>query len=129
MSCRSMMSALLTCRDEQKWATCSWLLLRHLADQIPPLDPPMDEMDEQPEDANEGIHLTPSVVDLADSTGSTSALPVLATTGKTLTEEELHKDLVLPAVSYDEARRHMTRTDFFIGLDHDNVRREACETD
>lgn len=81
----------------------------------------MREVAEKPATDDIGIHLTPSAVDLVDASAATSELPALTTTGKKLTKEELEEDLVLPSCSYDEARRHMTRTDFFIGLDHDNV--------
>ncbi|CAK9781101.1 hypothetical protein CC85DRAFT_282535 [Cutaneotrichosporon oleaginosum] len=115
--------------DEQKWASCSWLLLRHMAQRVPKLDPPMrnpnraddddddgdDEMPDPAED-NGGINLTPSTMDVVALHAAKPSVPL-----RKLTEEELYADIVLPRVTYDDARRLMTRTDFFDGLDHDNI--------
>jgi hypothetical protein len=65
-------------RDEQKWSSCSWLLLRHLAQMCPSL---------QDDD---------------------SAF-----------EQEFH----MPSVSYSDARKIMTRTDFLDPLDASQVSR------
>lgn len=62
---------MLTKRDEQKWSSCSWLLLRHLAKMAPTI----------PED------------------------------GSPLEEDDT------PSVSFADARRIMTRTDFLEPLD------------
>lgn len=97
-----------------------------MAQAAPSLEPPMasstedgGDKDEEPDPAedNGGIHLTPSAMDI------TAVLPIKPEiTLPKLTEEELYTDIVLPKVTYDDARRLMTRTDFFDGLDHDNVR-------
>ncbi|BEI93296.1 uncharacterized protein CcaverHIS019_0509240 [Cutaneotrichosporon cavernicola] len=114
--------------DEQKWASCSWLLLRHMAQNAPKLDPLMamgdpkakeeDEDDEKPDPAEDhgGIDLTPSAMDVVAMHTAESSVPL-----PKLTEDELYTDIVLPRVTYDDARRLMTRTDFFDGLDHDNI--------
>ncbi|RSH88872.1 hypothetical protein EHS25_002534 [Saitozyma podzolica] len=77
--------------DEQKWASCSWLLLRHFARQGPVLHSEVEEDDRAPDDDVERP------------------------------EVDLREDIVLPKVSYEEARRIMTRTDFIEPLDHLHV--------
>lgn len=104
-----------------------------MAQNAPSLNPPMrgEEVSGDPdgpdEDAdNGGIHLTPSILDNM-ATVAVKTEPDLPK----LTEEELYEEIVLPKVTYDDARRLMTRTDFFDGLDHDNVRFRdwrVCET-
>ena len=67
-------------RDEQKWSSCSWLLLRHLAGMCPSLQ----------ED-----------------------------------ESAYEQDFYMPSVSYADARKIMTRTDFLDPLDAYQVSRVA----
>lgn len=77
--------------------SCSWLLLRHLAQKAPTLDAEPTTVDE---------------VDLGaieDSAEETVDMP------PTL------EDLKMPRVSFDDARRIMTRTDFVEELDHLHV--------
>ena len=69
--------AYLTSRDEQKWSSCSWLILRDLAKKAPRL-PEVGEDDHMP---------------------------------------AIEDDYEMPSVSYAEARRIMTRTDFLDPLD------------
>lgn len=83
--------------------------LKHLNREI-------EKLEEDPEknlDLDE-IHLTPAPADDRASTAHDSDRPEIS-------EEELNTDIDLPRVTYDDARRLMTRTDFFEGLDHDNV--------
>lgn len=97
-----------------------------MAQNAPKLDPPMsnpseeddgdDEVPDPAEDYGE-INLTPSAMDVVAMQAAKSDVPM-----PKLTEDELFADIVLPRVTYDDARRLMTRTDFFDGLDHDNVR-------
>lgn len=96
-----------------------------MAHATPSLDPPMgtsavahggDNDVLVPAEDLGGVHLTPSSMDV------TAVLAVKPTAPlPKLTEEELYADIVMPKVTYDDARRLMTRTDFFEGLDHDNV--------
>ncbi|KAK8864544.1 hypothetical protein IAR55_001794 [Kwoniella newhampshirensis] len=93
--------------DEQN---CSWLLLRHLAKAAPTLSPYMrtvaevppvpevahDEEQEEPEQSSSAVDITPPP---APSFG----------------------DLHLPNVTYEEARKIMTRADFLEPLDHDHL--------
>ncbi len=98
-----------------------------MAQNAPKLDPPMgnpsadaddDGGDEEPDPAedNGGINLTPSAMDVIAMHAAKPVQPL-----RKLSEDELYADIVLPRVTYDDARRLMTRTDFFDGLDHDNV--------
>jgi hypothetical protein len=84
--------------NDRLTVSCSWLLLRHLAQKAPTLDAEPTTVDE---------------VDLGaieDSAEETVDLP------PTL------EDLKMPRVSFDDARRIMTRTDFLEQLDHLHVR-------
>lgn len=84
--------------------------LRHLRRELAALEQDPEE------DLNlDEIHLTPAPADDMAVEAHDSRRPELS-------EEELNKDIDLPRVTYDDARRLMTRTDFFEGLDHDNVR-------
>lgn len=89
-----------------------------MAQEAPRLRPLKAEL-EAPADPEEGldlneIHLTPAPADDMAVEAHVSRRPEIS-------EEELNKDIDLPRVTYDDARRLMTRTDFFEGLDHDNV--------
>lgn len=70
----------LMTRDEQKWSSCSWLLLRHLAKMCPSLEDGVEPGD----------------------------------------------DFEMPSVSYSDARRIMTRTDFLDPLDAFQVSRDVA---
>lgn len=78
--------------------SCSWLLLRHLAQKAPALDAEPTTVDE--------VDLG-AVEDASEETPD--SIPTL---------EDLH----MPRVSYDDARRIMTRADFVEQLDHLHVR-------
>nr|ODO01229.1 hypothetical protein L204_01957 [Cryptococcus depauperatus CBS 7855] len=91
--------------------SCSWLILRHLAKAADPLPlyplilTPSSSEEEDSDDANivnEGIR---------------SSSPVNVTPPRELSGE----DLYLPKVTYEEARRIMTRTDFLGDLDHYHI--------
>jgi hypothetical protein len=70
----------------------------------------------------EAVHLFPAPIDISkhDAIVQTENLEC-ELAAPAIDKEALYKDLELPAVCYDEARRIMTRTDFFDGLDHANV--------
>ncbi|ORY32864.1 hypothetical protein BCR39DRAFT_557421 [Naematelia encephala] len=78
--------------DEQKWSSCSWLLLRHLAKMAPTL--PGVGPTTVPDNEEESTHTGPEPDD---------------------------EDTSLPKVTFEEARRIMTRTDFVQDLDHLHV--------
>jgi hypothetical protein len=78
--------------------SCSWLLLRHLAQKAPTLDAEPTTVDE--------VDMA-AVEDASEETPD--SIPTL---------EDLH----MPRVSYDDARRIMTRADFVEQLDHLHVR-------
>jgi hypothetical protein len=78
-------------------SSCSWLLLRDLAKRVPTLEAEPTGVDE--------VDL--SVVEDA-SEETADVIPSL-------------EDLQMPRVSYDEARRIMTRADFLEQLDHLHV--------
>jgi hypothetical protein len=77
--------------------SCSWLLLRHLAQKAPTLDAEPTTVDE--------VDMA-AVEDASEETPD--SIPTL---------EDLH----MPRVSYDDARRIMTRADFVEQLDHLHV--------
>ncbi|WOO81138.1 uncharacterized protein LOC62_03G004670 [Vanrija pseudolonga] len=106
--------------DEQKWASCSWLLLRDLADKGPALDPPLGHRpDHDAVDSPDGIQLTPSVYD--QTSGCPAPIDDENESVPHVPAADLSVDVELPKVTFDDARRLMTRTDFFEGLDHDNI--------
>jgi len=78
--------------------SCSWLLLRDLAQKAPTLDAEPTTVDE--------VDMA-AVEDASEETPD--SIPTL---------EDLH----MPRVSYDEGRRIMTRADFVEQLDHLHVR-------
>ncbi|ODO06441.1 hypothetical protein L198_01673 [Cryptococcus wingfieldii CBS 7118] len=99
--------------DEQKWASCSWLILRHLAQAGPALTPyppalpsipSKDDVEYRPVPDNDGEHVR--------SSSSVNITPPV---------EISSEDLVLPKVTFEEARRIMTRADFLGALDHYHV--------
>lgn len=79
-----------------------------------------EESEDEELDLNK-IHLTPAPADIEAPAESEVIEVNENTSGPKISEEELNKDIDLPRVTYDDARRLMTRTDFFEGLDHDNV--------
>ncbi|KAL1411457.1 hypothetical protein Q8F55_002413 [Vanrija albida] len=106
--------------DEQKWASCSWLLLRDLAEKGPALEPPLGHRPEHEEtDFPDGVQLIPSVWD--QSTGDPAPIDDENASVPHVDTADLMVDVDLPKVTFDDARRLMTRTDFFEGLDHDNI--------
>ncbi|WVR09790.1 hypothetical protein IAU60_006866 [Kwoniella sp. DSM 27419] len=98
--------------DEQKWASCSWLLLRHLSKMTPPLTefPSIGgaESTLHTEDDSESVDDTP-----VESASSVNVTPPPTNTSS--------KDINLPYVTYEAARRIMTRTDFLNDLDHYHI--------
>ncbi|WVQ67251.1 uncharacterized protein L199_005446 [Kwoniella botswanensis] len=99
--------------DEQKWASCSWLLLRHLAKMIPPLSPyPVVEPDAISPIDND-LPLAEESAEGETSNSSVNVTPPAA--------EPSSADIHLPYVTYEAARRIMTRTDFLNELDHYHV--------
>lgn len=89
-----------------------------MAEKVPPLEKSVAEVlaEEKPHKVDlEKIHLTPAPAD------DEAAEQPQETHGPAMPEDELNRDIDLPRVSFDDARRLMTRTDFFEGLDHDNV--------
>ncbi|WWC94615.1 hypothetical protein V866_001462 [Kwoniella sp. B9012] len=99
--------------DEQKWASCSWLLLRHLARMIPPLSPyPLVEPNATSPIDND-LPLAEESAEGETSNSSVNVTPPAA--------EPSSADIHLPYVTYEAARRIMTRTDFLNELDHYHV--------
>lgn len=86
--------------------SCSWLLLRHLAQQAPPL-----EMDDQ----------TPPSIDDGAPSGPDTGSNEVVTDDRLESSKPVVGDLNLPRVAFDDARRIMTRTDFLEPLDHLHV--------
>lgn len=88
------------------------------AEPLKHLNREIKDMEKDPEENLnlDEIHLTPAPADDRAVEAHDSDKPT------EISEEELNKDVDLPRVTYDDARRLMTRTDFFEGLDHDNVR-------
>lgn len=117
--------------------------MRHLAQEAPPLTPPIEAEDVVEEKTNEDgttrIHLLGGPLqDLVtkqpeeakakdhdeedEKPASGPDVPVADDSGSPKTHFlDLTADCELPKVSYDDARRLMKRTDFFDGLDHANV--------
>ncbi|WVW84094.1 hypothetical protein I302_106123 [Kwoniella bestiolae CBS 10118] len=93
---------------------CSWLLLRHLSKMIPPLSPyPLVE----PEITTSPIdNDLPLAVESPESETSNSSVNVTPPA-----KEPSSADIHLPYVTYEAARRIMTRTDFLNELDHYHV--------
>ncbi|OCF32981.1 hypothetical protein I317_04303 [Kwoniella heveanensis CBS 569] len=93
---------------------CSWLLLRHLAKMIPPLS-------EYPRigGIESTLHDEPKSADAVDDKApSVSSSSVNVTPPPTNTSSA---DIHLPYVTYEAARRIMTRTDFLNDLDHYHI--------
>ncbi|WVQ82082.1 hypothetical protein IAT38_004210 [Cryptococcus sp. DSM 104549] len=114
--------------DEQKWASCSWLILRHLAQAADPLGP-YPPIFPSPEPllptADEPIS-----GDLSDENGpgaptevaeATPAARSPSSVDVTPPREVSREDILLPSVTYEEARRIMTRADFLDPLDHYHI--------
>lgn len=76
-----------------------------------------DEDDDDPE----VIHVTPSPIDILEKEKKAPIKQEEPVDEEPMSQEELEAELVMPKVSYDDARRLMTRADFFEGLDHANV--------
>ncbi|OWZ51164.1 hypothetical protein C356_02307 [Cryptococcus neoformans c45] len=97
--------------DEQKWASCSWLILRHLANAAEPLSPypsivppiPLESPDDAHLDKEDGHMRSSSAVNVTPPREISSA------------------DIHLPKMTYEEARRIMTRADFLEALDHYHI--------
>ncbi|KAK4683814.1 hypothetical protein P7C73_g6405, partial [Tremellales sp. Uapishka_1] len=113
--------------DEQKWASCSWLLLRHLAQQAPPLrqypyEGPSYALASDTNDSS--IDLTPApLTSITISEIERELLPPLEGIIEPIPEdaEPTSDDVYSPRVTYEEARRIMTRADFLADLDHHNI--------
>ncbi|WWC70154.1 uncharacterized protein I206_104101 [Kwoniella pini CBS 10737] len=99
--------------DEQKWASCSWLLLRHLAKMIPPLSeyPVMDAV--EPAATENDLPVAENASGEETSNSSVNVTPPVT--------EASSADIHLPHVTYEAARRIMTRTDFVNDLDHYHI--------
>lgn len=99
--------------DEQKWArcvrqvranfSCSWLLLRHFAQNFPSLDSTPTDITDEP-------RIPDLTIDISDDDVNVSEPGLIAS-------NPLLEDLKVPEVTYEEARRIMTRTDFIEPLD------------
>lgn len=91
--------------------SCSWLLLRHMAQEAPAL-----EIDD----------LTPPGSSSDNDDDPATALETLQgiTDDKLESTKPVIGDLHMPRVAFDDARRIMTRTDFLEPLDHLHVSRE-----
>lgn len=110
-----------------RWASCSWLLLRHLAKMVPSLDSPILEEEDDDDEAGK-IHLSPLPIDYDHSAEIVAEENTIVAAENILAGEpeiKLYENVILPGVSYDDARRIMTRTDFFEGLDIANVSHSA----
>ncbi|WVQ86539.1 hypothetical protein IAS59_000252 [Cryptococcus gattii] len=94
--------------DEQN---CSWLILRHLANAAEPLSPYPSVLPPIPLESPDEAHLEKE----DDPRRSSSAVNV------TLPREISSADIHLPKVTYEEARRIMTRADFLEALDHYHI--------
>ncbi|WWC89167.1 uncharacterized protein L201_004085 [Kwoniella dendrophila CBS 6074] len=96
--------------DEQN---CSWLLLRHLANMLPPLsDYPVVESNDSTSNNNElPVVEEPPADETSNSSVNVTPPP----------KEPSSADIHLPHVTYEAARRIMTRTDFLMDLDHYHV--------
>lgn len=97
--------------DEQKWASCSWLILRHLANAAEPLPPYPSIFPPIPLESPDDAHLEKE----DDHKRSSSAVNV--TPPREISSADIH----LPKVTYEEARRIMTRADFLEALDHYHI--------
>lgn len=84
-------------RDEQKWASCSWLLLREFAKKFPQVGESAVASDDTP-------------VKVADDDISVTE------PGQVPDASDL-EDLAIPSFTFEETRRIMTRTDFIEPLD------------
>nr|KIR85318.1 hypothetical protein I308_04578 [Cryptococcus tetragattii IND107] len=91
--------------------TCSWLILRHLASAAEPLSPYPSVLPPIPLESPDEAHLEKE----GDHRRSSSAVNV------TLPREISSADIHLPKVTYEEARRIMTRADFLEALDHYHI--------
>lgn len=91
--------------------SCSWLILRHLANAAEPLSPypsivppiPLESPDDAHLDKEDGHMRSSSAVNVTPPREISSA------------------DIHLPKMTYEEARRIMTRADFLEALDHYHV--------
>nr|XP_019003167.1 uncharacterized protein I203_04204 [Kwoniella mangroviensis CBS 8507]OCF66628.1 hypothetical protein I203_04204 [Kwoniella mangroviensis CBS 8507] len=100
-------------RADDMIGDCSWLLLRHLAKMIPPLSAyPLVE----PEVTSPTDNDLPIAEESAEGETSNSSVNVTPPAA-----EPSSADVHLPYVTYEAARRIMTRTDFLNELDHYHV--------
>ncbi|OCF61028.1 hypothetical protein L486_00672 [Kwoniella mangroviensis CBS 10435] len=100
-------------RADDMLGDCSWLLLRHLAKMIPPLSAyPLVE----PEVTSPIDNDLPIAEESAEGETSNSSVNVTPPAA-----EPSSADVHLPYVTYEAARRIMTRTDFLNELDHYHV--------
>ncbi|KAL7421907.1 hypothetical protein Q5752_003679 [Cryptotrichosporon argae] len=106
--------------DEQKWSSCSWLLLRHFAQQVPPLRPPGAPLAAPA--TSDGVDADADAAPTLDTVDGSELESHQGSGGDLIEPTQVNEDLDVSAVSYDEARRIMTRADFLEGLDHANSR-------
>ncbi|WRT66519.1 uncharacterized protein IL334_003478 [Kwoniella shivajii] len=97
---------------EKQWllSNCSWLLLRHLAKMIPPLSTYPQIDDSIPPPDNNELPVGDTAPEAEESNSSVNVTPPPV--------EPSSADIHLPHVTYEAARRIMTRADFLNDLDH-----------
>jgi hypothetical protein len=109
--------------------SCSWLLLRQFAQQVPPLSAPSHPHIDEDHSTGTEIDIFPAPSpDDEDQSAIESGDPgdIMANIPDEIErvqkeESGVIQDLHSPRVSYDDARRIMTRADFLADLDHHNV--------